>query len=376
MERIYLDHAATTTVLPEVIETMMNTCKQVSGNPSSIHREGVLARTIIEESRKYLSETLKTSTSQIFFTSGATESNNLVIQSAASSGEFKQIITSPIEHPSIHNSIQYYCSKQNVQVHYLNPNKNGVIDLNELEDMLKSCGKETMVSLLHSHNELGTILPLKECANLCARYGAKLHADTVQSIGLFDIDVTIDGLHSIAGSAHKFNGPKGIGFLYLKDPTHANPILHGGSQERNMRGGTENIMGISGMIKALELSQADRQKRLDKLFFLHNKLRSGIMSLDIPHEFNTPKENFLPKILNVYFEERKNIEWLILNLDIEGIAVSGGSACSSGSEKPSRINEYIRPNSKGKSIRFSFSHLNTEEEIDRTLMVLSKILKD
>lgn len=143
-----------------------------------------------------------------------------------------------------------------------------------------------------------------------------------------------------------------------------------------MRGGTENIMGISGMIKALELSQADRQKRLDKLFFLHNKLRSGIMSLDIPHEFNTPKENFLPKILNVYFEERKNIEWLILNLDIEGIAVSGGSACSSGSEKPSRINEYIRPNSKGKSIRFSFSHLNTEEEIDRTLMVLSKILKD
>lgn len=373
MNRIYLDHAASSPLIPEVIDTMMNTARLVHGNPSSIHREGVIAKNIIEESRKSLANFLHTSSGQVFFTSGATESNNIVLHSAIASGKIQHIITSPIEHPAILNTIQYYNRHNNVEVHYLKPSTQGVIDLIELEEKLKITGRSTLVCLIHTHNELGSILPLEECASLCVRYGASLHSDTVQSIGLLDINVSIPGLSSIVGSAHKFNGPKGIGFLYLQDPAHYEPLLYGGSQERNMRGGTENIIGITGMIKALEIAYAEREQRLSHLFNLHSTLKKGLIELNSNIEFNTPENNFLPKILSVYFEERKNLEWLILNLDIEGIAVSGGSACSSGTEKASPVNEYIRPGSKGKNVRFSMSHLNTVEEIENVLGVLKKL---
>ncbi len=372
MKRIYLDNAASTPLLPEVLETMISTAQQIHGNPSSIHREGVIARNLIEESRKMLAQTLHTSASQVFFTSGATESNNLILQSALNNNKIKNIITSPIEHPAVLNTIEN-CNRNNTQIHFLNPSIQGVIDLNELENVLKKTGHETLVCLIHINNELGTILALKECAELCAKYGASFHSDTVQSVGLIDIDVNIPGLTSIVGSAHKFNGPKGIGFLYLKEPSLHQPLIYGGSQERNMRGGTENIIGITGLVKALELANSEREIRFNKLHKLHSQLRSGIESLNINLEFNTPSENYTPKILSVYFEERANIDWLIFNLDIEGIAVSGGSACSSGSEKASTVNSYIRPDSKGKTIRFSLSHLNTEEEMTETVEILRKI---
>ncbi|NOT38795.1 MAG: aminotransferase class V-fold PLP-dependent enzyme, partial [Saprospiraceae bacterium] len=235
MNRIYLDHAASTPLLPEVIDTMITSARHVNGNPSSIHREGVLAKNIIEESRKSLAQFLHTSPSQVFFTSSATESNNFIIHSAVQAGNIKNIITSPIEHPAILNAIKFYNRNNNINISYLTPDSTGIIDLNELEEKLKVFGKGTLVCLIHIHNELGTMLPLVEVAQLCATYGADLHSDTVQSIGLMDVDVNVPGLTSIVGSAHKFNGPKGVGFVYLKDSSHYHPLLYGGPKERNMR---------------------------------------------------------------------------------------------------------------------------------------------
>ncbi|MEP7195811.1 MAG: cysteine desulfurase family protein [Saprospiraceae bacterium] len=373
-QRIYLDHAASSPLLPEVIDTMMATMQSINGNPSSTHREGVIARNIIEESRKVLAQFLHTSPSQIFFTSGATESNNIVIQSIIRSGTVEHIIYSPLEHPSILNAINHYCKNNSISLHPLHPNEFGAIDLNELDEILMNCGKNSMVSLMHTHNVLGTILPISEVSEICKRHGVIFHSDTVQSIGLLDINVTEIGLSSIIGSGHKFNGPKGIGFMYLKDPTHTIPMIMGGSQERNIRAGTENIVGITGMIKAIELAKINKEARLKHIEFLHQKLRNGLIERGLTNQFNTPTSNYLPKILSAYFEERKEIDWLLMNLDIEGVAVSGGSACASGSEKASHINEYLRPNTKGKSVRFSISHLNTEEEINQTLNILTKIL--
>ncbi|MEO6190262.1 MAG: cysteine desulfurase family protein [Saprospiraceae bacterium] len=372
--RIYLDNAASTPLHPEVIETMMSTAKNIFGNPSSIHREGAMAKNVLEESRKILAEYLNTSASQVFFTSCATESNNTIIRSACESGRYQHIITSPLEHPAVLKSIQYYSSSNSIQVHYLNPDNHGKINLDELTPLLESNGKNTFVSLIHTHNELGTILPIRIVTELCHKHGAMFHSDTVQSIGLIDLNVTELKIDSIVGSAHKFYGPKGVGFMYLKEPAHIQPFIYGGSQERNMRSGTENLVGIAGMIKALELVKTEMAQRIKHIKILNERLRHGLVELNIPHELNSPTEDCLPKILNVYFDKSANTDWLLMNLDIEGIAVSGGSACSSGSEKASHINEYIRPNSLGRSIRFSFSHLNTEEEIDYTLQVLKRLI--
>ena len=374
-QRIYLDNAASTPLHPEVFETMMNTSKYIYGNPSSIHREGAVAKNLLEESRKILADFLHTSASQIFFTSGATESNNAMIRSACTSGKHQHIITSPLEHPAVLKSIQYYSSANSIQVHYINPDIHGNINLDELTQLLESNGKNIFVSLMHTHNELGTILPIRSVAELCQKHGAMFHSDTVQSIGLIDLNVTELKIDCIVGSAHKFYGPKGVGFMYLKEPAHIQPFIYGGSQERNMRSGTENLIGIVGMIKAIELAKTEIDQRNKHIKILNDKLRNGLVELNIPHELNSPSSDCIPKILNVYFDKSPNTDWLLMNLDIEGIAVSGGSACSSGSEKASHINEYIRPNSLGRSIRFSFSHMNTEEEIDYTLQVLKRLIK-
>ncbi|HRI33273.1 MAG TPA: aminotransferase class V-fold PLP-dependent enzyme, partial [Saprospiraceae bacterium] len=253
-QRIYFDNAATTPLLPEVIQTIHEIAETIYGNPSSIHREGVTAKNLIEESRRILSNYLHTSPAQVFFTSCGTESNNMIIKSAIKDHRVKTIISSPIEHSCVLNAINQYATENNVQVIYLKPNSYGLIDIQELEHHLDNCQHPVLVSLMHTNNELGSTVSLEEISTICKSKNALFHSDTVQSIGLYDLDVEALQIDFISGSAHKFFGPKGIGFVYIKNPVATKPLLYGGSQERNLRAGTENIIGIAALAKALELS--------------------------------------------------------------------------------------------------------------------------
>ncbi|MBL7824324.1 MAG: cysteine desulfurase [Saprospiraceae bacterium] len=374
-QRIYLDNAATTPLLPEVIECITQTSKNIFGNPSAIYKEGAAAKSLIEESRKILSNFLETSPSQVFFTSCGTESSNMIIQAAVRNLNVKTIISSPIEHPCVLYSCKEYAQQGEIQLKYLSPDQFGRIDLNELEFILQQCEAPSLVSLIHTHNELGSITPIKSISEICKKYNAYYHSDTVQSIGSVPLNVTELDIDFATGSGHKFHGPKGIGFVYIKEPTLIKPFIYGGSQERNMRSGTENIIGIAAMAKALQITTESFEQKMNHLTLLNNYLKSGLNKNGISESFNTPEIEFNPKILSVNFPEQKGIEWLLLNLDINGISASGGSACSSGTEKSSHVLNYIRPNAKGKTVRFSFSQLNTIEELDRTIEILLKILK-
>lgn len=372
--RIYLDHAASTPLHPEVIEVMQNMAIQNYGNPSSIHREGARAKSIVEECRKKIASFFHTSPGQIIFTSCGTESNNAYLSSVIGSGLISTVISSPIEHPAVLNTLKFHCKRNHVELKLLNPDQNGIIDPDQLDDRLRESGQNTMVTLMHTQNELGTVLPIREYSLICQQYGAKFHSDTIQSVGVETLNVTELQIDAISGSAHKFNGPKGVGFLYIKEPAQHNPLIFGGNQERNLRGGTENTIGIAGMTRALELACSALPERRQHMNLLRTKLLNGLKSGGISFEINSPVENCSPKILNIYFNKTVKSDWLLMNLDIEGIAVSGGSACSSGTEKASHVLEYIRPMSEGRSVRFSFSYMNTEEEIDHTIYILSKLL--
>lgn len=374
-QRIYLDNAATTPLLPEVIECINHTSKNIFGNPSSIYREGAAAKSLIEESRKVLSNFLHTSPSQVFFTSCGTESSNMIISAAIKNLQVKTIISSPIEHPCVLHSCKEYAQISGVQLKYLHPDENGRINLNELESILKESDSPALVTLIHTHNELGSLTPIKQISEICKKYSAYYHSDTVQSIGNIELNVTELDIDFATGSGHKFHGPKGIGFVYLKEPTLIKPFIYGGSQERNLRAGTENIIGIAALAKALQLCTESWKEKLAHLYHLNTYFRSALQHHELSESFNTPESEFNPKILSVNFPEQKGIEWLLMNLDIHGIAASGGSACSSGTEKSSHVLEYIRPNAKGRTVRFSFSQLNTKEELDLTLEILLKILK-
>lgn len=373
MKRIYLDHSASTPILPEVQDLMSDLSKNLYGNPSSIHREGVMAKNLLEEARKSLALLLNASSSQFFFTSGATESNNIFLQSEIRSEKYSHIVTTQIEHPSVLNTINNLAKELKIKIDFLELDSYGRINISELQKILNT-NKNSLVSLMYVNNELGTVHPITEIASLCTESNAVFHSDTVQALGLLDINVNELKIDCIIGSAHKFNGPKGVGFIYLKDPSSVKPLIFGGSQERNFRAGTENLVGIVGMVKALELAISQKEERLKKLHLLRDKLIAGLNSLPYPIEFNSPDTLCSPKILNVYLKEGKSTDWLLMNLDIEGISVSGGSACSSGTEKTSHVIEIIRKGFLGRSVRFSLSHLNTLEEIDSTISVFKKLL--
>lgn len=372
--RIYFDNAATTPLLPEVIAEINYIAENFYGNPSSIHSEGVRAKSYIEECRRSMADFIGCSPGQLFFTSCGTESNNMILHSAVRDYQVKSIISSPIEHSAILNVIEYLQSEYDLEVHWLRPNHYGNIDLNELETTLKIAAKPALVSLMHVNNELGSLLDLDAVSKLCKQYDALFHSDTVQSVGMYDVQTEKIGLDFICGSAHKLHGPKGVGFLYMSNPGLSKPFIHGGGQERKMRGGTENIIGIGAMTKAFNLWKLNREERKNQIINLNRHLRKRLMSLNKGIECNSDEQQSHPKILNVYIPEFTGIEMLLINLDIKGIAVSGGSACSSGAEKVSHVMEYIRPSEKGKNIRFSFSHLNTIAEIDQMVEALMTIL--
>lgn len=364
--RIYLDNAATTAIDPIVIDFMVEIMGQVYGNPSSIHAEGRKARTYIEHARKIVANYLNASQGEIFFTSGGSEANNWILKHAVRYLGVTHIITSRTEHPSVLNTIQALRQTSLVQVTYLPLLADGSLQDGALEIALTNAAPaKTLVSLMHANNELGTLHDLESIGATCKAHHAYFHTDTVQTIGFFPIDVQRCHIHFLSGSAHKFYGPKGTGFAYIRQDCDLQPFIDGGAQERNRRGGTENVAGIAGLGKALELAIFHREERMDHLQRLKSHLWNSISSQLTDVRFNgPPPHQGHPKILNISFPLNEKTDLLLFNLDIHGIAASGGSACSSGAEKASHVLEAISSDPSRKSVRFSFAHYNSFEQLD------------
>lgn len=371
MKRIYFDNAASTPLLPDVIEIMQNALTKYPGNPSSIHTEGRAARAQIEEARKSIAKHLNASIGEIFFTSGGTESNNTAIKCAVRDLGIKRIISSPIEHHAVLHSIESCGRDYKAEIEYLDVDGFGQINLSQLDEQLRSNNTPTLVTLMHINNELGNINPIEEISRICKKYGAWFHTDAIQSVGHLPINLQNIHLDFLSASAHKFHGPKGVGFIYINNKVKIKPYVDGGGQERNMRGGTESVHNILGMAKALDLAvlnMNDHHTRIQKLkkYFIENT--AGINEEIIIN--GDPSGNTSPAILSISFPPNPKSDLLLMNFDIAGVSVSGGSACVSGSEQESHVLNAIKHPGERKTIRFSFSHLNTEEEIDHVVSLL------
>ncbi len=371
--KVYLDNAATTQLDPEVIDVMTTIMKEHYGNPSSIHSFGRKTRSLIEQARKTVAGLLNVSPAEIFFTSGGTEADNMAICGSIRDMGIKRAITSMVEHHAVLHTLEDLHKRGEVTLEYVNLLPNGHIDLHHLESLLE--GQErTLVSLMHANNEIGNLLPMKEVGEICRKYNAVFHSDTVQTMGHYSFDLQQVNVHFITCGAHKFHGPKGVGFLYINGDVKINPFIHGGSQERNMRGGTENLYGIIGLAKALEIASRDMKEHQDHITGLKNYM-IGKLEAEIPGvTFNgDAKNSSLYTVLNVCFPESESAEMLLFNLDISGIAASGGSACTSGSNQGSHVLRAISCDMGRPSIRFSFSKFNTKEEVDYTVEKLKEL---
>lgn len=376
MKRVYFDNAATTPISEEVINVMLPVLRDLYGNPSSIHAEGRSVRAAIESARKVVAQCIGAGTGEIFFTSGGTESNNMAIKCAVRDLGVTRIISSPTEHHCGTHAIETVKRVNGVEVVWLPVNALGRIDYQDLENELaNSGGKKTLVSLMHANNEIGTMINLEKVSSLCRQYGAFFHTDTVQTIGHFPINVQETPVNFLSGAAHKFHGPKGVGFIYINPESNIKPFIDGGAQERNMRGGTENVYGIVGLAKALELATNALAERTEHILDVRNYLKKRLLESFEDIQFNGDLDgDCLYTVLNVAFAPNPKNELLLLSLDIAGISCSGGSACSSGSEKGSHVLDAIGAAPDRKSIRFSFSHYNTREEVDFVIEKLKAIL--
>ena len=366
--RVYLDNAATTQIAPEVIDSMLLVLKENFGNPSSTHFYGRNAKALVETSRRSIAKQMNCLSSEIIFTSGGTEADNMAIHAAINELGVKRIITSCIEHHAVGHTIESLTKENLVEGVFVKIDSKGHVDLNHLEELLHE-NIPTLVSLMHANNEISTILPLKKIAQMCRKYGAYFHSDTVQTIGHYPFDLHDLDIDFIACSAHKFHGPKGIGFLYVNKKTKISPFIHGGAQERGMRGGTENIAGIVGLAKAMELTYEDitaHQKHIQELKnYMIDQLKNQFS--DITFNGETKPEESLYTVLNVCFPKTEKSGMLLFTLDLKGVAVSGGSACSSGATKGSHVLEGISADLTLPNARFSFSRYTTKAEIDYAL---------
>ena len=374
---IYLDNAATTPIDPEVWKEMQPYFEQFTANPSSIHSHGRQAKVIVEKARKTIATLLNASPSEIFFTSGGTEADNTVIQSAVLYGGVKTIITSPLEHHAVLHTAEAWEKLGMVDLKMVKVDANGVIDLADLESLLSN-SPNALVSLMHGNNEIGNLLDLHAVGNLCEKYGALFHSDTVQTMGHFVHNVQELPVHFLVGAGHKFHGPKGIGFLYAKSGTKFSPLMHGGAQERNQRGGTENVYGMVGIAKALSLAYEKMAGHETHIKELKTYFIQGLQYNFPGIEFNglsADLDKSLYTVLNVRFPQIQDGDMLLFKLDIEKISASGGSACSSGTSVGSHVLTALNPNAEGAAVRFSFSKNNTKAEIDRVLEVLNQIIK-
>lgn len=374
MKRVYFDNAATTPIDPEVVKTMTEAMQKIYGNPSSIHAEGRIARAAIEDARRRVASHLGASIGEVFFTSAGTESINMILKGAARDLGVKRIITSRIEHHAVLHCVENLERQNKVETQFVDLESSGKADLVHLESLLKDGDKKTLVSLMHSNNEVGALNDLEAIGDLCEEYGALFHSDAVQTIGFYPIDLSSLKVHFLNGSAHKFYGPKGVGFVYINGDYLLKPYLDGGSQERNMRAGTENLYGILGLAKALDLICERREEYKDHILQLRNYFRRRLTESFDDLIFNGDPDFGHYKVLSVAFPPSPKTELLLLSLDIAGISVSGGSACSSGADVGSHVIGGLKVDPKRKTIRFSFSHLNTREEIDFLMQELKKLI--
>ncbi len=372
---VYLDNAATTPIDPVVVEAMMPYMKNQYGNPSSIHAHGRKTRSAIERSRKKIAELLNASPAEIFFTSGGTEADNTAIIGAIEKYDIKHIISTKIEHHAVMHTIEFLEKCGKVKTTYLDLDEKGNFEPDQLSTTLRDNPK-SLVSIMQGNNEIGNLTDIEEIAELCQEYGALLHSDTVQTVGHFTHDLQKLKADFIVGSAHKFHGPKGIGFLYIKNGNKIPPYIHGGAQERNMRGGTENVYGVVGLTEALSIAYENMESHRNHILDLKNHMISQLKEI-AGLEFNgysDDEDKSLYTVLNVCTPASDNNDMLLFNLDIKGISASGGSACSSGSDIGSHVIAALnKPKDRG-TIRFSFSKMNTKEEIDYTVACLKDIL--
>jgi cysteine desulfurase len=374
MKNIYFDNAATTPIDSRVVDAMIPILKENFGNPSSIHSNGRIARSVIEKSRKQVASFFNSNPSEFFFTSGGTEADNMILRCCVEDLGVTHIITSGLEHHAVLHTAEELRDAEGVKLSLVNVCSKGIIDLNHLEELLKLGGK-TLVSLMHANNEIATKLPLKEVGEICKEYDALFHSDTVQTMGHYSFDFSDLNLHFATCAAHKFNGPKGIGFLYMRSDAQLKPMITGGAQERNMRAGTENIYGIVGLAKALELAYDDLEEHHRYIQILKSHMIKRLKDEIQGVSFNGDSESTdsLYTVLNVCFPNSDVDEMFLYHLDIEGISVSGGSACSSGSNIGSHVLRGIGTSMERPSVRFSFGRFNTIAEIDKTIEVLTKI---
>ena len=374
MKRVYFDNAATTPMSDEVIQVMANLMKECYGNPSSIHKEGRESRTVIEKARKQIAELIGASIGEIFFTSGGTEANNMALKCSVRDLGVKRIISTRMEHHCNLHTFEEIEKSGQAEIVYLDVDKKGKINYVQLEDLLHSSDVKTLVCLMHCNNEIGTLIDLERVAAICGEYNALFHTDTVQTMGYFPIDVSKTRINFLAGAAHKFHGPKGVGFIYINGNNIIKPYINGGSQERNMRAGTENLYGIAGMAKALSLVVEHRDKNFAHVNGLRDYMKQQLEANFEDIQFNGCQEACHFKTLSVSFPQSPKSEVLLLHLDMQGICASGGSACSSGSEKGSHVLEAIGADPTRKSIRFSFSKYNTKEEVDFVIEKLKNLI--
>jgi cysteine desulfurase len=374
--KVYLDNSATTPVDPLVLEAMTPYFIENFGNPSSIHSHGRQARSTIEKARKNVANLLNASPSEIFFTSGGTEADNTAIRCSFESLGKKSAITSKIEHPAVLQSLEALKKKGVTEVYFVDVNEKGEIDMKHLETLLNK-HPESFVSLMHANNEIGNLNDISAIAEMCHKMGALFHTDTVQSMGKIKIDVQDIKADFLVGSAHKFHGPKGVGVLYINSETKINPLIHGGSQERNMRGGTENVAGIVGLTKALEISYQGLEKNEKHISSLKRLMISRLKEKISNISFNGLSDDTnrsLYSVINVCIPESEENDMLLFNLDIKGISASGGSACASGSSVGSHVLTAIGSDPNCGAIRFSFSKYNTEEEVNYSVETLAEIV--
>ena len=377
MRKIYLDNASTTPIAQEVIDVMHESMLENFGNPSSTHQFGRQAKNLVETARNNIANLLNASASEIIFTAGGTEADNLIIHNAVNNLGVKRIITSKIEHHAVLHTVAFLQDTCNVEVDFVSVLPSGDISFDHLEDLLKQTDEKTLVTLMHINNEIGNVLPLKLVCDLCHQYKALFHSDTVQAIGHYSIDLQKTPIDFITASAHKFHGPKGVGFAYFKKGFGIQPMFHGGDQEKGARSSTENVHGILGMEKAFLIASKTLESDMMTMNTLKVFFMKELLNINPNIRFNGQSSNIELSsctILSVSLPIKN--ELLLFNLDLYGIAVSGGSACQSGSSNRSHVlSEITSDDLEGyTSVRFSFSRFTKKEDLIYTVQQLKKLL--
>ncbi|TAD82781.1 MAG: cysteine desulfurase [Bacteroidetes bacterium] len=373
--RIYLDNAATTSLHPQVLEAMMPYLTEKFGNPSSIYSYGRESRLAIENARKVVAKILNAHPAEIFFTSGGTEASNTAIFSAVRHLGCTRIISSPLEHHATLHAVEHLHHAGEAQVQFVEVLPSGHICLASLEALLAQSTAKTLVTLMHANNEIGNMIDLPAVGQLCTQYNALFHSDTVQTVGHYPFNLRQTPVHFITGAGHKFHGPKGVGMLYINENVRIKPLIHGGSQERNMRAGTENLYGIVGFAKALEMAtqqhEADAAHIKGLKLYMMEQLGQHVAGVSFNGD---PLGSSLYSVLSVGFPKTEKSEMILFNLDINNICASGGSACTSGADLGSHVIRAISGNPNMVTVRFSFCNQNTKAEIDAVVQKLTTLV--